>query len=131
VRGPSVAPGEAGPDGWLRTRDLGRLDEEGYLYVLGRADDTIVTGGKNVSPAEVEAALLAHPAVADALVSARDDPEWQQAVVATVVLTGPDHPSEEELREFCRGRLAPHKVPKSVTFATGPARNALGKLGRK
>ena len=59
-------PGEVGEDGWLRTSDVGRLDEEGYLYVLGRADDVIVTGGKNVSPAEVEQVLLEHPAVADA-----------------------------------------------------------------
>jgi O-succinylbenzoic acid--CoA ligase len=130
VRGPSVAPGEAGPDGWLRTRDRGRLDEEGYLYVLGRADETIVTGGKNVAPAEVEAALLAHPAVADAAVYAREDPEWQEAVVATVVLAGPSAPSEEELREFCRERLAPHKVPKSVSFAPELPRNTQGKLQR-
>ena len=65
-----MAPGEAGEDGWLRTSDLGRLDEEGYLYVLGRADETIVTGGKNVAPAEVEQVLLEHPAVADAAVMA-------------------------------------------------------------
>ena len=86
VRGPSVAPGEVDEDGWLHTSDLGRLDEEGYLYVLGRADDTIVTGGKNVAPAEVEQALLEHPAVADAAVHGREDPEWQEAVVATVVI---------------------------------------------
>ena len=130
VRGPSVAPQEAGPDGWLRTRDLGRLDEEGYLYVLGRADETIVTGGKNVAPAEVEQVLLEHPGVAEAAVHSRDDPEWQEAVVATVVVTQSSVPTEEELREFCRARLAPHKVPKSVSFAAELPRNSQGKLQR-
>jgi O-succinylbenzoic acid--CoA ligase len=130
VRGPSVAPGEVGEDGWLRTRDLGRLDEEGYLYVLGRADEMILTGGENVAPAEVEQALLEHPGVADAVVTARADPEWQQAVVATVVLAGGADVGEEQLLRYCRERLAPHKVPKSVTFADELQRNAQGKLRR-
>jgi O-succinylbenzoic acid--CoA ligase len=130
VRGPSLAPGEAGDDGWFHTRDLGRLDEEGYLYVLGRADDTIVTGGKNVAPAEVEQALLEHPAVADAAVHGREDPEWQEAVVATVVLADATEVTEDDLREFCRERLAPHKIPKAVTFTRELPRNAQGKLER-
>lgn len=130
VRGPSVAPGEVGEDGWLHTSDLGRLDEEGYLYVLGRADDTIVTGGKNVAPAEVEQALLEHPAVADAAVHGREDPEWQEAVVATVVLADAAEVTEDDLREFCRARLAPHKIPKAVSFAAELPRNAQGKLQR-
>jgi O-succinylbenzoic acid--CoA ligase len=130
VRGPSVAPGEVGEEGWLRTSDLGRLDEEGYLYVLGRADDTIVTGGKNVAPAEVEQALLEHPAVTDAAVHGRDDPEWQQAVVATVVLVPGSDVTEDDLRRFCRERIAPHKVPKSVSFVPELPRNEQGKLAR-
>ena len=111
VRGPSVAPGEVGEDGWLHTSDLGRLDEEGYLYVLGRADDTIVTGGKNVAPAEVEQALLEHPAVADAAVHGREDPEWQEAVVATVVLV--------DAAEVDRGRPA-RVLPRAPRAAQGP-----------
>ncbi|MGH2978800.1 MAG: AMP-binding protein, partial [Solirubrobacterales bacterium] len=130
VRGPSVAAGEVGEDGWLHTSDLGRLDEEGYLYVLGRANETIVTGGKNVAPAEIEQVLLEHPAVADAAVHGREDPEWQQAVVATVVVVDGSELSEDELRGFCRERLAPHKVPKSVSFARELPRNAQGKLQR-
>jgi o-succinylbenzoate---CoA ligase len=130
VGGPSVAPGEVNHDGWLRTSDLGRLDEEGYLYVLGRADETIVTGGKNVAPAEVEQALLEHPAVADAAVHGREDPEWQEAVVAIVVVASGSDVSDEELRKFCQERLAPHKVPKAVTFADELPRNAQGKLQR-
>lgn len=130
VRGPSVAPAETGPDGWLRTRDLGRVDEEGYLYVLGRADEVIVSGGKKVAPEEVEQVLLAHPGVADAAVHAREDPEWQQAVVATVVAADGATVSEAEIRAFCRERLAPHKVPKAVTFVTDLPRTAHGKLER-
>jgi o-succinylbenzoate---CoA ligase len=130
VRGPSVAPGEVGEDGWLHTSDVGRLDEEGYLYVLGRADDMIVTGGKNVAPTEVEQALLEHPAVADAAVCGREDPEWQEAVVATVVLADAAEVTEGDLREFCRGRLAPHKIPKAVSFTRELPRNAQGKLQR-
>ncbi len=128
VRGPSVAPGEADEDGWLHTSDLGRLDEEGYLYVLGRADDTIVTGGENVAPAEVEQALLEHPAVADAAVHGREDPEWQEAVVATVVLAGGGRGrARTTCASFCRERLAPHKVPKAIVFARELPRNAAGK----
>ena len=130
VRGPSVAPGEVGEDGWLHTSDVGRLDEEGYLYVLGRADDTIVTGGKNVAPAEVEQALLEHPAVADAAVHGREDPDWQEAVVATVVLADATEVTEDDLREFCRARLAPHKIPKAISFTRELPRNSQGKLQR-
>jgi acyl-CoA synthetase (AMP-forming)/AMP-acid ligase II len=131
VRGPSVAPGAAGDDGWLRTSDLGRLDEDGYLYVLGRADEVIISGGENVSPEEVERVLLEHPAVADAAVAAADDPEWQQAVVASVVVADGGQVSEEELRAFCRERLAGFKVPKSIVFVSELPRNPQGKLLRR
>jgi O-succinylbenzoic acid--CoA ligase len=131
VRGANVAPGAAGEDGWLRTGDLGRIDGEGHLYVLGRADEVIVTGGENVSPEEVEQALIAHPAVDDAAVSAREDPEWQQAIVASVVLRDGAAVTVDELREFCRGRLAPFKVPKQITFAKRLPRNEQGKLERR
>jgi o-succinylbenzoate---CoA ligase len=131
VRGPSVAPGVADEDGWLRTNDLGRLDEDGYLYVLGRADEVIVTGGENVAPEEVESVLLQHPGVADAGVGASEDPEWQQAVVASVVVSDGGNVTEAELREFCRERLAGYKVPKAITFVSELPRNAQGKLLRR
>jgi len=86
VQGPTVAPGSADADGWLHTGDLGHIDEDGFLYVRDRIDDMIVTGGENVVPAEVEEVLLRHPLVADAAVIGREDPEWQQAVTAVVVL---------------------------------------------
>ena len=130
VRGPTVAPGMAGEDEWFVTGDLGRIDDDGYLYVLGRADDVIVTGGKNVSPGEVEDVLSDHPAVADAGVHGREDPEWQHAVVAHVVLRSDGAASEDDLRAFCRERLAPHKVPKAFVFVAELPRNAQGKLER-
>jgi o-succinylbenzoate---CoA ligase len=130
VRGATVAPAAAGENGWLRTGDLGRLDEDGHLHVLGRADDVIVTGGENVSPEQVEQALLAHPAVADAAAIGVDDPDWQRAVVAVVVPADGATPGEEELRGFCRERLAPHQVPKRIRFARELPRNSQGKLRR-
>jgi o-succinylbenzoate---CoA ligase len=131
VRGPSVAPGLVGEEGWLRTNDVGRLDDDGYLYVLGRADEVIVSGGENVSPEEVEDVLLEHPAVSDAGVSSTEDPEWQQAVVARVVLGDGNEATEAELRDFCRERLTGFKVPKAIKFVTELPRNAQGKLLRR
>ena len=124
VEGPTVAGG-----GTLRTGDLGRFAPDGRLEIVGRKSDTIVTGGENVAPAEVEAALLAHPAVADAGVFGRPDPEWGEAVTASVVLRAPADP--QELREWVAGRLARFKVPKSVEPADALPRNASGKLLRR
>ncbi len=124
VEGPTVAGG-----GVLRTGDLGRFAPDGRLEIVGRRSDTIVTGGENVAPAEVEAALLAHPAVADAAVFGRPDPEWGEAVTASVVLREPADP--RELREWVAGRLARYKAPKSVEVAEALPRNASGKLLRR
>ena len=123
VEGPTVAGG-----GVLRTGDLGRI--EGHrLTVIGRKSDTIVTGGENVAPAEVEAALLEHPAVADAGVFARPDPEWGEAVTASVVLREPADP--EELRAWVGQRLARFKVPKAIEPVEALPRNPSGKLLRR
>jgi O-succinylbenzoic acid--CoA ligase len=130
VRGRTVAPGAAREDGWLRTGDLGRLDDDGYLYVLGRADHVIVSGGENVSPEEVEVVLLEHPDVVDAAVTSREDAEWQQAVVALVVAREGADPDEDALRAFCRERLAGYKVPKQIARVRELPRNAQGKLRR-
>ena len=91
MRGDTVAPAALDADGWLHTGDLGRLDPAGRLEITGRAADTIVTGGENVAPAEVEAVLLEHPAVADAGVYARPDEQWGEAVVAAVVARAGEH----------------------------------------
>jgi o-succinylbenzoate---CoA ligase len=131
VQGPTVAPGRADADGWLHTGDLGRIDEEGFLYVDDRMDDLIVTGGENVVPAEVEKVLLRHPEVADAAVVGREDPEWQQAVTAIVVLTEGSEASPDDLRRHCAESLAGFKVPKRVELAAALPRTPSGKLMRR
>ena len=115
-------------DGWLHTGDLGRLDEDGGLEILGRLKELIVTGGENVAPLEVEQALLAHPAVTDAGVAGLSDPDWGEAVTAFVVLRAPV--DADELRGWCRERLAPFKVPKAIHAVERLPRNAGGKLLR-
>jgi len=131
VQGPTVAPSRVDADGWLHTGDLGRIDEEGFLYVEDRIDDMIVSGGENVVPAEIEAVLLRHPAVADAAVVGREDPEWQQAVTAVVVLADGAEATPDELRRHCAGSLAGFKVPKRVELAAALPRTPSGKLLRR
>jgi O-succinylbenzoic acid--CoA ligase len=131
VQGPTVAPGCADTDGWLHTRDLGRIDDEGFLYVQDRIDDVIVTGGENVVPAEVEQVLLRHPEVEDAAVIGREDPEWQEAVTAVVVLRGDVDLPTEELRRHCASELAGYKVPKRIEIASALPRTPSGKLMRR
>ncbi len=131
VQGPTVAPGRVDADGWLHTGDLGQIDEEGFLYVKDRIDDLIVSGGENVVPAEVEEVLLRHPEVADAAVVGREDPEWQQAVTAIVVLEGDSQATPDDLRRFCAESLAGFKVPKRVELASALPRTPSGKLMRR
>jgi len=131
VQGPTVAPGHADADGWLHTGDLGRIDEDGFLYVDDRIDDMIVSGGENIVPAEVEKVLLRHPEVADAAVVGREDPEWQQAVTAIVVLEDGSEVTPDELRRHCAEALAGFKVPKRVELAAALPRTPSGKLMRR
>jgi o-succinylbenzoate---CoA ligase len=136
VRGPSVSPGylhqpQRLPGAWLRTGDLGYLDPAGYLYVLDRRDDLIVSGGENVYPSEVEAALLAHPAVEEAGVVGLPDPEWGRTVAAVVKLQAGQRTTPDELIAFCRLRLAGYKVPRQVEFRDTLPHNAAGKLLRR
>ena len=115
----------------LRTGDLGRLDEQGRLTVIGRKSDTIVSGGENVAPAEVEAVLEEHPQVAEAAVFARPHPEWGESVTALVVADGETAPSAAELHEHVSSRLAGFKVPKRFELVTRLPRTASGKLLRR
>jgi O-succinylbenzoic acid--CoA ligase len=131
VRGPNVAAGAVADDGWLYTGDLGEIDERGRLVITGRRADTIISGGENVAPDEVEAVLLEHPAVADAAVHGRADPEWGEAVIAAVILRNGHEADGEELRDFCSTRLARFKVPKAVEFVERLPRTASGKLRRR
>jgi O-succinylbenzoic acid--CoA ligase len=131
IQGPTVAPGSADADGWLHTGDLGHIDEEGFLYVRDRIDDLIVSGGENVIPAEVEEVLLRHPDVAEAAVIGREDPEWQQAVTAVVVLGNGSSLTPDELRRHCAESLAGYKVPKRVELASALPRTPSGKVMRR
>lgn len=130
VQGPTVAPGAADQDGWLHTGDSGRIDSEGFLYVEGRRDDVIITGGENVVPEEVEEVLAAHPDVVEAAVVGRPDPDWQNAIVAVVVAREGGLLEPEELRNWCSARLAPFKVPKAFEVAEELPRTGSGKLRR-
>jgi O-succinylbenzoic acid--CoA ligase len=131
IQGPTVAPGRYDESGWLHTGDLGYIDDEGFLYVRDRIDDMIVTGGENVVPSEVEEVLLQHPAVADAAVVGREDPEWQQAVTAVVVLTPGAEATPDDIRHHCAAALAGYKVPKRVELAAALPRTPSGKLMRR
>jgi len=138
VKGPNVTPGylyrreateEKFRDGWFYTGDIGYLDEDGFLYVIDRRSDLIISGGENIYPAEIEAVLLAHPAVADAGVTGIDDAEWGQVPAAFIVQR--EEIAAEELLQFCLTQLAKYKVPKAFYFIEKLPRNAAKKLLRR
>lgn len=138
VAGPVVTPGyfrrpeataAAIRDGWLHTGDIGRLDEDGYLYVLDRRDDLIVSGGENVYPAEVEAVMLRHPGVREAAVVGLPDTRWGQVVVAAVVPGG--ELDAAELQEWMRARIAGYKVPARIEIVPSLPMTASGKVQRR
>jgi O-succinylbenzoic acid--CoA ligase len=132
LSGPTVARGAQAADGRLHTGDLGRIDERGFLHVTGRKADTIVSGGENVAPSEVEAVIESCPGVLEAAVLGRPDEQWGEAVSAIVVIAMGSTLSERAVREHCAARLAPFKVPKHVTFASEPLpRTRSGKLLRR
>ena len=114
-------------DGWLHTGDLGYQDEDGYIYLAGRAKDFIKRGGEMISPEEVEQVLMAHPGVSDAAVIGVPDVDWGERVRAVVVLRD-ERVSLEDLIEYCHQRLASFKRPESVVFVDELPRNPLGKV---
>ena len=136
VRGPQVS-GEyrersaVDAQGWFPTRDAGYLDDEGYLFLSGRADDVIVRGGENISPAEVEDVLLAHEAVADAAAVAVPSEQWGEAVGIAVVLKLGASVATGELRVLVRDRLRSSRVPEAVRFVDELPYNETGKLLRR
>lgn len=115
-------------DGWLPTRDMGWIDEDGYIFLAGRKDDMIIRGGENISPAEIEAVLYTHPAVEEVAVIGLPDLEWGQRVAAVVVRRAGAQVDASELGEFCRQRLASFKKPDVFHFAASLPRNPLGKI---
>ena len=140
ARGPNIMLGywnnealtrECLRDGWLRTGDVGHMDEQGYVFLLDRKADMIVTGGENVYPAEVERVLYAHPAVKECIVASAPDERWGERVQAAVELQSAAQVSEEELLRFCRESLAAYKCPKRIEFWGELPRSPVGKLLRK
>jgi fatty-acyl-CoA synthase len=115
-------------DGWFRTGDLGRLDDERFLTLVDRKKDLVITGGENVYSAEVEDVLFAHAAVAEAAVIGVPDPRWGESVFAVVVVRPGKRVSAEELGEHCRTHLAKYKTPKGFAFIDALPRNAAGKV---
>ncbi len=137
IRGPKVSVGywrdpeetaRAHRDGWFHTGDVGVFDEDGYLYVVDRLKDMIVSGGENVASLELERVLYEHAAVAEAAVVGRPHERWGEVPVAFVVLRDGAELDEDELLAFCRERLASFKTPKAVTFVEVLPRNPSGKV---
>lgn len=117
--------------GWFCTKDIATLDEGGYLFIGGRSDDTIIRGGENIAPAELEDVLIEHPHVRDVAVVGVDDPQWGQAIVAVVVPAPGVDPDPDELREHVRRSLRGSRTPDRVVFRDELPTNATGKVLRR
>ncbi|MEZ4919844.1 MAG: long-chain fatty acid--CoA ligase [Saprospiraceae bacterium] len=137
LRGPMVTPGywqnpEASAscmqDGWFKSGDMAKADEEGFLYIVDRIKNMYISGGENVYPAEIERVLLSHPAVEEAVVVSIPDPKWGEAGKAFVVQKTPV--TDSELSAFCRDKLAKFKVPREFEFVATLPRNDSGKINR-
>jgi len=137
IKGPGVTPGywqlpevtsTAIEGGWLHSGDVARVDAEGYYFIVDRLKDMFISGGENVYPAEVENVIFQMPQVADVAVVGVPDPRWQEVGKAVVVVKEGTALAEEEVITFCRGKLAPLKIPKSVAFVPQLPRNPAGKV---
>jgi acyl-CoA synthetase (AMP-forming)/AMP-acid ligase II len=118
-------------DGWFPTHDTGYLDTDGFLYLDGRLDDVIVRGAENLSPGEIEAVLVAHPAVAEAAVVGVPDPEWGETVAACVVLAPGETATAADLQDWVRARLRSTRTPQVIEFRAELPYNDTGKLLRR
>jgi acyl-CoA synthetase (AMP-forming)/AMP-acid ligase II len=118
-------------DGWFPTKDIAMLDEGGYLFIGGRSDDTIIRGGENIAPAELEEVLIEHPHVRDVAVVGVEDPHWGQAIVAVVVPAAGVEPDAEALREYVRESLRGSRTPDRVVFRGELPATATGKVLRR
>jgi acyl-CoA synthetase (AMP-forming)/AMP-acid ligase II len=115
-------------DGWLYTGDIGKMDRDGFLYILDRKKDMIISGGENIYPAEIEDALLHHPQIADVGVIGFAHEKWGEAVKAIIVVKPGEKLSEEELIEWCQGKIGRFKIPKAVIFTDAIPRTPTGKI---
>lgn len=115
-------------NGWYRTGDLGKKDEEGFVYVVDRLKDMIISGGENIYPAELETVILSHEAVAEVAVVGRPDPKWGEIPRAYVVKKPDKEVAAEEIVQLCRERLASYKCVKEVRFVDALPKNPVGKV---
>lgn len=118
-------------DGWFPTKDVASLDEDGYLFIGGRSDDTIIRGGENIAPAEIEDVLVEHPDVRDVAVVGPEDPQWGQIIVAVVVPAADADPDPDDLRAHVRRHLRGSRTPDRVVFRAELPTNATGKVLRR
>ena len=119
---------EAVVDGWLHTGDLAYYDEKGFIYIVDRKKDMIVSGGENVYPREIEEVLYRHPAVAEAAVIGVPDPKWVERVHAVIVLKAGATATAEEMTAYCKECMASYKTPKSIEFVESLPKNPQGKI---
>jgi len=118
-------------NGWFPTRDIATLDDDGYLFIGGRSDDTIIRGGENIAPAELEEVLIEHPHVRDVAVVGVEDPQWGQAITAVVVPAPGAMPDPDELREYVRKTLRGSRTPDRVVFRDELPTTPTGKVLRR
>ena len=118
-------------DGWLHTGDAGLMDERGYLFIKDRVKDMIISGGENIYPVEIENHLMAHPQIDDAAVIGIPDDKWGEVPLAVLVSGENALLSEEELEDYCRGKLAGFKIPHKLEYIPGLPRNPSGKILKK
>jgi long-chain acyl-CoA synthetase len=115
-------------DGWFRSGDIGILDEKGYLFIVDRLKDMIITGGENVFPREGEEALYAMPEIQECAVIGGPDKEWGEKVVAVIILKDENGPKPADIKAFLKSRLSPFKVPKEYAIVKEMPKNAAGKI---
>ena len=115
-------------DGWLHTRDLATMDEDGYVKITGRVRDMIIRGGENVYPREIEEFLYGHPKISDVQVIGIPDQKYGEEVMAWVRLKEGETVTAEELREFCQGKIAHFKIPRFIKFVTEYPMTISGKI---